>query len=111
MIVRSYHNCGIVLLSEVGIHELTKIVIPRVKAHWKDLAYAMKYGIGDVEGFYKDGRDLQERCVNLITDWIKTNHFPMPQTYQTLLKYIRKVDNLSTASVEIEKKLVEGKNK
>lgn len=95
------------LAQKVGMHELTKIVIPRVKAEWKDLAYAMRYEIGEVDAFYKDGRDLHERCVNLFTNWMKTNHFPTPQTYQTLLKYIRKVDNLTAASEEIEEKLVQ----
>ena len=47
------------------MHELIKIVIPKMKAHWQKLAYAMKYDIGEVDAFDKKGRDLEERCKNV----------------------------------------------
>ena len=93
------------LLLEPKMGELTKIVIPRVKAHWKDLAYAMEYSIGEVDGFDRDGRDLHDRCEKLFGNWLETGHGPMPKTYQTLLKYIKDVDYLNAASEEIEAEL------
>ena len=90
--------------------ELTDIVIPRVKNHWKRLAYAMRYD-SKVESFDEEGRDLHERCEKLFKNWLNTSHGPTPKTYQTLLKYIKKIDDLTTASEEIEKKLIKGKDK
>ena len=91
--------------------ELNKIVIPKVMAHWKDLAYSMRYSIEDVQAFDKDGRGVCECCQQLFTNWLTTGHGPTPKTYQTLLKYIKKVDELTAASEEIEKELIKGKDK
>ena len=104
-----YSNYDIVLLSDVQMWKLTKFVIPKIKAHWRELAFCTRYDIEDVDGFDKDGRNLYERCENLLTNWLKTGHNPMPQTYQTLLKYIKKVDELTATSEGIERALIEGK--
>ena len=90
--------------------ELTRIIIPKVKAQWKELAYCMRYSIGDVDGFDREGRDLTDRCEKLFGNWLTTNHGPTPKTYQTLLKYIKDVDNLAAASEEIEEELIKGKD-
>ena len=89
--------------------ELSKIVIPRVLSHWKELAYSMRCSIGDVEVFDKDGKGVHECCEQLFTNWLTTDHGPTPKTYQTLLKCIKKVDKLTAASEEIE--LIKGKDK
>ena len=98
------------LLSDVQMWELTKFVIPKIKAHWRELAFCMRYDIEDVDGFDKDGRDLHERCEKMFANWLKTGHNPMPQTYQTLLKYINKVDELTATSEGIERALIKGKD-
>ena len=68
----------------VKMFELNQIVIPRVMVHWKDLAYSMRYSIGDVQAFNKDGRDVRECCQELFTNWLTTAHGPTPKSYQTL---------------------------
>ena len=93
------------------MYELINIVIPKVKAQWQNLAYAMKYNIGEVDAFHKEGRDLEECCKKLFTNWITTGHGPTPKTYETLLKYIKKVNDLTAAREEIEKELIEGNDK
>ena len=91
--------------------ELKQIVIPKIMAHWRDLAFAMRYDIADVDGFHKDGGDLNERCEKLLSNWLVTDHAPKPKTYQTLLKYIKKIKELTAASEGIEKELIKGKDK
>ena len=91
--------------------ELTKIVVPKVMAYWKDLAYCMRYSIGDVARLEAGGEDLHDRCVKLFTDWLSTSHGPMPKTYRTLLNYIKEVDNLITVSKKIEEQLIKDKDK
>ena len=97
-----YHIAG------AQMWELTEIVIPKIKAEWESLAYCMRYTPEEVNGFRKDYQDCGECCKNLLTNWISTDHIPKPKTYQTLLKYIRKVDKLTTASETIEKELIKG---
>ena len=62
--------------------------------HWSDVAYAMRYEIGTVKAIDGNGRDLGKCCEMLLTDWLQTRNGPTPKTYQTLLKCIRKVDEL-----------------
>ena len=93
------------------MYELIKIVIPRVKAQWRTLAYFMGYSIGKVHAFDIEGRDLEERCKNLFTNWLTTSHGPTPKTYKTLLKYIKEIDELTAAHEVIEKELIKGNDK
>ena len=88
--------------------ELTEIVIPKIKAEWERLAYRMRYTTQEVKAFKRDSQDSAECCTNLLDDWISTGHIPIPKTYQTLLKYIRKIDKLTTASETVEKELIKG---
>ena len=88
--------------------ELTKIVIPKIKAHWEGLAYCMGYSIGEVEEFDKEGKgDLHECCEKLFINWLTTSHGTKPKTYQTLLDHLKKID-LTAASEAIEKELTKG---
>ena len=69
------------------------------------------YTMLKIESFYKESGDLHECCEKLFRNWLNTSHGPTPKTYQTLLKYIKKIDDLTAASEEIEKKLIKGKDK
>ena len=95
-------------LSEAEMWELTKIVIPRISASWKDLAYCMRYSLDDIKSFRKDSQNVKECCEELLSNWITTNHDPKPKTYQTLLKHIKEVVGLTAASETIEEELIEG---
>ena len=96
---------------EVQMWELTEIVIPKIKTHWDELAFSMRYGISDVEAFDKEGKDLHERCKKLFVNWLTTNHGPEPKTYEILLQHIKKVSNLTIAAETIEKELIESNDK
>ena len=89
--------------------ELTEIVIPKIKAEWENLAYCMRYTPEEVNGFRKDSQDSGECCKSLLVNWISTDHRREPKTYQTLLKRIKKIKNLATASEAVEKELIKGK--
>ena len=89
--------------------ELINIVIPNIMHEWEALAFCMKYTPGEVESFRKDSKDLTECCTKLFKNWLITNHGPKPKTYQTLLKYIKKIKELTAASEIIEEELIKGK--
>ena len=100
-----------ILLSDAQMWELTEFVAPKVMAEWESLAYCMRYTSEEVKAFRTDSKDVKECCKKLFDNWLTTAHGPEPKTYLTLLKHIKKINNLTTASEAIEKKLIEGKNK
>ena len=91
--------------------ELTKIVIPKIKAHWEELAYSMRYSVEEVEAFKRDGKDLHDCCKKLFINWLMTSHGPEPKNYETLLIHIKKIEDLVNKSEEIEEELIKGKGK
>ena len=82
--------------------DLNNIVIPRVKAEWEDVAYALRYKIHDVKAIKKQhNENLKKCCQQLFTDWLSTNHGVSPKTWSTLLNKIKEVDDLASAYKEI----------
>ena len=100
--------CVLIFLTEVQMHELTQVVIPKIRAKWKDLAYCMRYNHSDVEAFWEDSKDSTGCCNKLFVNWTTTKHDPKPKTYQALLNYIDKVDSLAATSEAIKKELIQG---
>ena len=87
------------------MHLLNKIVIPRIAADWKDVAYSMGYQYNVVKTIEKESHyQIKECCQNLLAEWLK-KHDP---TWETLIKYIKDVDNLVAAAEKIEEDLVSG---
>ena len=82
-----------------------RIVIPEVKAYWKDLAFSMEYKIREVKTMERDGQDSGERCSLLFEDWLDTNHGCTPKTWQNLLDRIKDVDELTVAAEHIKQQL------
>ena len=81
------------------MHLLNKIVIPKIKAMWKDVAYSMGRSVYDVDAIQEESHDLKQCCQKLFSDWLKTSHHP---TWGILLKRIKEVDDLTAAAEEIE---------
>ena len=108
MLFLFFVNYSMVLLSDVQMWALIQIVIPRIKAEWEDLAFCMKYEPNDVNAIKIESNNLKECCRKLFANWLSTNHGPTPKTYQTLLQYIKKVEDLAAASETIEKELIQG---
>ena len=84
------------------MHLLNKIVIPRIRANWRDVAYSMGCSVYDVDAIQEESHDLKQCCHKLFSGWLKTSRHP---TWGLLLKRIKDVDDLSAASEEIEKRL------
>ena len=93
------------------MHELTEFVAPKVMDNWEQLAYCMRYETREVYAFSRGSQNPKESCMKLFSDWLDTGHGPKPKTYQTLLDYIKKVNDLTAASEEIEEKLIQGRDK
>ena len=91
--------------------DLIKIVIPKIKAEWKHVAYSMQYGIDDIKGIEKDSLNSAERCERLFENWLASPKGITPKTWHTLLKCIRDVDDLRAAAQSIDTELTDKYNK
>ena len=100
-----------VLLTGPQMFELSEYVIPKVLAKWEHLAYRMRYEHREVVAFRRDSQDINQCCIKLFSNWLETGHGPVPKTYQTLLNCINRIDDLTAVSEEIERDLIEGKDK
>ena len=85
--------------------DLINVVIPKVKADWKHLAYSLEYDIPTVKAIQKDSHDTGDCCENLFEDWLSTDHGAAPKTWCTLIKRIEQVESLFAAAAEIKKEL------
>ena len=99
------------LLPDAEMWPLIQFVVPKVMAKWDDLAYCMGYKPLTVEAIKKESKDLKECCKSLFSNWLVTSHGPVPKSYQTLLNYIKKIEELTAVSELIEKQLIQGKDK
>ena len=91
---------------EPEMADLNYIVIPRIKAEWEDVAYALHYKIVTVNAIKEKHNENPKKCCReLFIDWLLTNHGVGPKTWSTLLDKLKEVEGLSVATQEIIKEL------
>ena len=105
-------NMCMLLLSGPEMKELQKIVIPKIKAEWKTVAYNMGYKPHETDAITVECcHKLKDCCVMLFEDWLRTSHPPTPKIWQTLLDHLKQVDDLTAVMEDIEKELINCKDK
>jgi len=87
--------------------DLIKVVVPKIKAYWKDVAYSMGYDPHIIKAIQLESHDLKDSCRKLFEDWLSTSRGPTPKTWKTLLGKIRDVDEISSVTDEIEETLLQ----
>ena len=92
--------------TEPEMSDLLNIVIPKIKAKWKDVAHHMKYKLYEIDAIATDHHNVKDCCVNLLSDWLETCRHP---TWQTLLDHLKQDIDLTAAVEEIEKELINRK--
>ena len=86
--------------------QLYKFVVPKIIPHWEDVAYlSLHYDPSIVERIEASHKSESKKkcCQILLKDWLTTNNGVGPKTWETLLKQLKEVEEL-TASVEDIKK-------
>ena len=95
------------VLLEPEMHDLNRIVVSKVSAHWEDVAYALLYDISTVDNIKSTHNgDLTKCCKYLFKDWLMTNNGCKPKTWQTLLKKLEEIDDLVQVTEEIKERIV-----
>jgi len=79
----------------------TKIIIPKIKAEWRDFALSLRLPTSEISTIEKESCNSKDLCQRLISKWLDTSLGCTPKTWQTLLKCIKDVDDLATAAEEI----------
>ena len=81
---------------------MIEIVVPRIASHWEEVAYALRYEIYIVQAIkQKHFGDPKRCCMELLIDWLTTDHGVSPKTWSTLLKAIGDIEELVSIKQEI----------
>ena len=88
--------------------QLNKIVVPLIMANWEDVAYnSLHYDIPTVEGIEAThNKDPKKCCQEMFKHWLKTNSGVGPKTWETLLKQLKEVPELTASLENITKQLL-----
>ena len=88
------------------MHDLIKIVIPKVSAEWKYIAYALGYEVSAVNRIRsKHNQDPTKCCEEVFEDWLGTSE--KPKIWRILLRSLIEVEQLGSATKEIIEKLIQ----
>ena len=87
--------------------QLCKIVVPQIMPHWEDVAYiSLHYDMATVERIEASHKGDSKKCSKaLLKDWLSTNNGVGPKTWETLLKQLKEVEELTASVEEIQKKI------
>ena len=85
---------------------LLKIVIPKIKVDWEDVAYTLHYRIMMVKMIKEKHRgDPKKCCKELFEDWLTTSNGVHPKTWRTLLDRLNELVDLTLATQVIKQEL------
>ena len=92
---------------EPEMWNLYEIVVPQIMAHWEEVAYvSLRYKISTVQGIEASCKaDPKKCCQALFKNWLTTSNGISPKTWETLLKQLQKVEELTASVEEIKKKI------
>ena len=90
------------------MHQLNRIVIPKVSAEWEDIAYALEYEIATVRHIRNKHKEIPKKCCKeLFEDWLATDNGVKPKIWQTLLDKLKEVDELHSITEDISDVLIQ----
>lgn len=89
------------------MHYLNRFVIPEIEAHWEDVAFALDFEISTVDGINEKHKgDPKKCCQALLKLWLISGYGVSPKNWSTLLSKISEVQELSTVSKKMSKRLI-----
>ena len=94
------------ILLEPLMHDINRIVVPKVSAEWEDIAYALQYEIPTVKHIRNKHKENPKKCCKeLFEDWLTTDNGAKPKIWQTLLDKCKEIEDLQSITDDIIKKL------
>ena len=95
-----------VMTAMPNMWEIIEIVIPKIQADWKYVAYSLRYQTALVKAFETDSCNSKDACLQLFEDWLCTNNGITPKDWNTLLDRIKAVDNLQAVAENIKVEII-----
>ena len=90
------------------MHDLNRIVVPKVAAEWEKVAYALHYKIPAVQCIRRNHNgDARGCCEELFEDWLTTSNGANPKIWQTLLDTLNEIEELASVTREITDQLIQ----
>ena len=86
--------------------DLNKIVIPKIKTEWEDVAFALHFKrqiVKDIKNTYPESS--KQCCREVLLKWLDEDDGIGPRTWNTLLEKIGEVEELSLVKKNIQKEL------
>ena len=97
-----------ILTLEPLMHDLNRIVVPKVSAEWEDIAYALQYDIPTVQQISVKHRENPTKCCKeLFKNWLSTCNGAKPKIWQTLLDKLKEIEELHGVTEHIIKVLIQ----
>ena len=91
---------------ELDMKRLANVVLPKIAADWELVAINLEFEISTIRIIQQRGRDNPEKCcLEMLTEWVTTDHGVGPKTWDTLLHTLKEIKKLTNAYNEIEKEL------
>ena len=82
---------------------LLRVVIPRIVAHWRTLAYYLELNISTVDVIKKQyPHDPVESCTEVFACWLNSDEGIHPKTWAVLLTKLEDVVELTAVTEQIE---------
>jgi len=95
-----------ILEPEMG--DLNYIVIPKICAHWEEVAYALRFKIADVDAISEMHSGKPKKCCRqLLKEWLSSGKGITPKTWPMLLAILGRIDDLAAILEEIKTSTVE----
>ena len=85
------------------MHNLTKLVIPKIMDKWEYLAEALQYDLSIIESIkIKMGNDPKKCCREFFRDWLMTNNGASAgrKVWSTLINALKETDEFSADITE-----------
>ncbi|XP_065916801.1 uncharacterized protein [Dysidea avara] len=92
---------------EVRMKHLNSIVIPRVAAHWREVADYLDYHPSMIQVIDQRWRDPIQCCQDLFRDWLGAKYEKGLRNWATLLSTLKQIRILKAVTEEIEKELID----
>ena len=85
------------------MHDLTKIVIPKIMNEWEYIAEAFRYDLNTIKAITeRKGNNPRQCCRELFKDWLMTNNGDKvgEKAWSTLLRVLKDVDEIPVDIIE-----------
>ena len=90
------------------MHDLNRIVVPKVSAQWEDIAYALQYDIPAVENInLKCNGNPTKCCKEMFKNWLATDNGAKPKIWQTLMDKLKEIEELCGVTEDIMEVLIQ----